>query len=657
MKSNSFKWLVVLAALTLSVVAIFLSSNQATIQETLSPRVLKSFSCPENMKEECERLEQFEKTYTQLPEQPEFKKKDLLYPAQALALGYARLGNIKKAEHYYQSSLGIQGPSGTTHTGKDMEANRFARILEQYIYNQEYDDVLYHLKKEKVHKSLCSSAVQLFTYQKKNDLVEEVLKSTECSPWNISRAAYHLDKNEVIELYSRFNKLYQSSLVDNLYPSSQKTNRIKLWRNESINLLRYVAAKSRDNDDNPYIPESMEKDSLAYAPLRKQAADILISFYSSQNDLKALDLYKKYNTYRSYDLVKNPTETSFLIFIEINNKNAQLYNLVELLEAISKNAQLAAQTEFKYIGDICSQKTFKQCIFERIQIAYESAPKRDKIMVRSDNIELSYLKANALMSNYDYLREFERKNTDKKSAKSLSKALYLIADNRDCANYFQNDMAIAQSSIPDIAQYKGKNLYPAVQCLFTNEQYKQYIFDPDTSGNKWFMKAIGAKIGGKMGTSQQQLFESVRLLDQGVNKEIQKELILAAARFINVKSLALNETQKEKLYSRVDDFIFSEENYDPALLNRIHNFYSGTKQKERAKNLVKKLPKFQEYIKENFKSGLLINSHLRGEYKKSIKEDNLLNRAQDMSHEMLNEIYDQNEFTPHHPHPAWITTI
>lgn len=171
----------------------------------LQPQKEHDTKCPKNSKI-CEKITDLEKLYQEIPNQTDFHPNNLVNAAQALAVGYARLGNIKKAEEYYDSSLGLAKPPGNSHTPKEWEAVRLGRILEQYILNGKIDETIRELKENGSNKYACSSVVQLLGYQQDIQSINRVLNETNCTTFQIHNVCSSLTETQISFLFSSLRK-------------------------------------------------------------------------------------------------------------------------------------------------------------------------------------------------------------------------------------------------------------------------------------------------------------------------------------------------------------------------------------------------------------------------------------------------------------------
>jgi len=484
--------------------------------------------CPSGKEKLCKQITNLEEIYSQLPAQPDFNQRTLFGPTYALALGYAHLGNTEKAEEYYKSSLNIS--SSTIE-------NRYNRtgILEQYMLQKQYGDAFTYLKKKDVHRSLCKSAIQVFSYQNRVDLIERFLKETTCSPSSLSNGAKHLNKDQIINLYIKVSDFY-----DHISGIKYKRD----LKREINYLLEMIAKKSLDNDINPSLPELIEKRALTNNP-DKTTIKKLISFYAAKNDIKALEIFTENkhkfknatNIIPFYDLQHNPTELSLIIYNKIEDPNRKFKALRQLLRYVSKTTKIAQKKEFEHISDMCLNMTFAQCIADHLP--------KEKIT------EKMGLEIDAYTSNYNHLHNFEANNktleiekykvltiytntngnyaagNDKKliSKPPLWGAHIWIAHKDDCDEYYREDIERIQNNVQDKGKYIGEKPYLAVQCLVTRNQHEDLVLKSNTNEYAWLTELIVRAYYNTFSQSYEQLLKETAYLKENTNKKISNAII------------------------------------------------------------------------------------------------------------------------------------
>ncbi|MGN7438608.1 MAG: hypothetical protein ACTHOO_08200 [Alcanivorax sp.] len=611
--------------------------------------------CPAEKKALCAKIKQLEELYHQLTETSGIQKKDLSGPAYALSLGYANIGNKDKAEEYLNRSDKADS--------SQRKYNRNA-IFEQYMLRGQNDEVISYLNTEGASLRLCRSAVQIYTAQNRVDLIVKLLNDTACTPKHLSKGAEHLDRDNIISLHEKLSLLYDDfdiierpSLLSTVFAGYGSRRRIL---KQEINKLLILIVQKSDKNDLPHpIFDLIEKTAINDPQGSKGLLKALIAFYAAQNDLKAMTLFtENKNTFSkandilpAYDLKKNPTELSFLIYNDIEDVNIRFNLLESLLNFVSKNSALAENNQFKHISELCLNMNFSQCIAAHIPAEKIT----EEVKLKIDAYLSNYAQLHAYETNHKALIERLEKpkplsvtkkpdGTYKVKDKDIQDPLWgihvLIAHKDDCSRYYREDLEKIQNNIQDLSKYTGENPYFAVQCLFTMGQYKELVYSSGNEEYAWLIPSLSSAFSNRSTKSYERILSDTTFLTKDIDQTIKKAIIYKLLQVVDDE--AINEKQREDTYNAIDAYLMTKTNYDPELLNITFTEYFLDRQNRRAFNLVYSIPAFQKYIEDNFKSDK-ISRVIRTGYKIPLSENKRQNEANTLSWEVINTVRKDSE--------------
>ncbi len=618
--------------------------------------------CPPEKEKLCSKINQLENVYFQLSEQQDSDKKKLSGPAYTLSLGYANIGNIDKAEEYLDQSY------KTYPSRKNFRYNRSA-IFAQYMLRGQNDEVISYLNTEGTSLPICKAAVQIYTAQKRVDLIIKLLNDTTCTPKSLSKGAEHLNRDDIIDIYEKLNLLHKDFNVANRFSSfisimAGNALRRNILKQEIDKLTISIVQKSHENDQPHPIFDLIEKKVLEDLNSSQTLIKELISYYAARNDMKALTLFQenKNKLQREkdilpvYNLKKHPTELSFLIYKDIEDLDYRFELLKSLLHSVSNSSELAQQKEFKHISDICSTMTFPQCISAHIP--------KEKIT------EKVRLEIDALLSNYEQLHAYEKdhktsvENFETPKILEISKTPIgsysakdrymldplwdihaLIAHKDDCSNYYREDLENLQNNIQDLSKYTGNTPYFAVLCHFTLGQYEALVYSSGKKEYAWLTDFLSSAFSNRSVKSPETVLGDAVFLTKDIDQKIKKSIIHKLLNVVDDENV--DEAQREETYNAIDTYLMAKTNYDPVLLNIVFTEYFLDHQNRRAFNLVYDIPDFQKYIEDNFKTDK-ISSVISTGYKIPLGKNKLINEANTLSWEVINTVKSNSEYRPHY---------
>lgn len=638
----------------------------------LQPQKEHDTKCQKNSKI-CEKLTDLEKLYQEIPNQTDFNPNILVNAAQALAVGYARLENIEKAEEYYDSSLGLEKPLGNSHTPKEWESVRLGRILEQYILNGKIDETIRELKENGSNKYACSSVVQLLGYQQNMESLNRVLKETNCTTFQIHNVCRSLTETQISFLFSSIRKTLESQ-----EQNTENKTQFDLETRECLHTIAYLKKnlgkpplleeltrimspsdpKNLDLLKERLIRIHLESNSKNYAEslfktiedqeIRKSAAKEILSNLAYQNDPTALE-YRK--LYPELDAGNNGnSEIQFILLIEsqIADQKDKLGELVYFLEKVKDGRQKAEKKPIKQLSERCQKHTYQDCIFEEIRKLYAALPIEQK--AKTKNL---YLKANAIVGNYKYLKEMEKAEPAESQKWHKMLAENVAKYNADCETYLGEIMTQALGTQGDISM-NNPYMNAISDCIISSGKFHK-IFSPDRSAPLTPLQTDVVRMLKNRFMEHPELgLECLDLIDTNLPNDLKNQILgtnLMAARNTQdgEDSQKMSEELKENTLAKITAYLADPNNFDPYVMNNFIETYMAL-DKERTDPPPFDLEKMKE------KSDSMIKK-----IRETHENDNLNKRPQTFSvkiekkaQDLIGEIMDTQPFVPMQSSSAYI---
>ncbi len=640
----------------------------------LQPQKKQGTECSKNSKL-CEKLTELEKLYQEIPKQSDFHPNNLVNAAHALAVGYAHLGNIEKAEEYYDSSLGVAKPQGNSHTPKDWESMRLGRILEQYILNGKIDETIQELKENGSNKHACSSVVQLLGYQQNMESLNRVLKETNCSTFQIGNVCRKLSETQIALMFSSIRKTLESQ--------EQNTENITQFDYEIRECLHTMAYIKKDMGKPPLLEEltrtispadpknldllkerliriHVETNSKNYAEslfktiedqqIRKSAAKTILSSLAYQNDPAALE-YR--HLYPELDAGNNGnTEIQFILLIDrqFANQKHKLGELVYFLEKVKDERQKAEKKPLKQLSERCQKLTYHERIFEEIRGIYAALPIEQKAETKN-----LYLKANAIVGNYKYLKEMQKaepaetQNWHKRVAENVAKY------NADCETYLGEIVTQALEGHGDMSM-NNPYMNAISDCIISSGKFRK-IFSPDRSAPLTPLQTDVVRMLKNRFIYHPELgLECLDLIETNLPNDLKNQILgtnLMAVRNTQdgEDSQKMSEEVKKHTLAKITAYLADPDNFDPYVMNNFIETYMAldiervdpppfdlATMEEKSDSMIKTIRETQE------------NNNLNK--RPQTFSDKIAKKTQDL----IGEIMDTQPFVPYQQNLVYIST-
>lgn len=323
------------------------------------------------------------------------------------------------------------------------------------------------------------------------------------------------------------------------------------------------------------------------------------------------------------DSILRSTEVMLLLLNEISDPEVRLHLLYRFLSHIILRDE-KDKTEFVHLIDKCKNQTYSQCVFSDIQSAYNSSKGLLGMFFENPKTEKVYLKANALMSKYDYLKSLNKTNT----INSLEVSMVIAQHNKNCAEYLGR--YIKDTITGKDISHKKKDV--AIECLVTSSAYKKYLKED----NSQIKSEIIEKLVKKLYFKPQLAFEYLQSATYNVPQDDAHKLI--------TRVLGVLKSSKENAPHLNPEFIldyiqsFLETGNDYKMMSQLYRVYIELGYTDKAKSMLERNIAFKE-MHHNVIEEREYKRKSR-DYVKAFSKKSLTDRVRWLS----SEIYDQTQF-------------
>lgn len=603
-------------------------------------------SCAPDYTDQCN-LPKLIKLYEILLEDPKKNKNAIKSASSGIALIYAKQGQFEKA---------LNVATDEKNMNKTIWGNAaLGRVVEQYIHQKRFDDIIPLLNKYNSDKYACTSAVQTLAYKKENERLKQVFQSTECNSKNLSHTCFYLSNDEINALFTILGKAQNS---DQNYQDEKD-----IFVNEVLNCAGTISRKRSEEEPLPsvllnFIDAKTSKISdkqiirLLDAYLYKKRFDLaekefnrllkktdgaygkMIMALAADNNIKALHYYKEFleqpfnykalkkqyserhfslrNMSQTFDdfveerkalpirygYQKN-SEVHFLLIDQLSNPREQVILYSELLSRVHRSPDGDEEPkEYTHLQEKCSNQTYKACIFSEIQTAYNTANKGImytfwSLFDKSRDLDLdtAFYIALAQTSQYELLNKYA---LNWKLRSPSPDILHYAARNPDCLIYFTGDIA---SSLKKIKPYKhNRRRLPELKCLISSGKYKEILNNPYYANDLDIINELAASASHLI--TAQNILELSEFFERGIEKFTGYNLIVRNLDIVRYERYKLKIDDRKVIFDRLSDFLRKEENYDVSRLSYVYDLYLQYNFEDEAKELLKKDAKLKAFIEE-----------------------------------------------------------
>lgn len=609
------------------------------------PAWAEETSCAPNYTDECN-LPKLTKYHEKLLEDP-IKNKDAIKNASSgIAVIYAKQGQFEKALSFATDNKNMN---------KTIWGNEaLGRVVEQYVHQEKFDDIVPLLQEYNSDKHACTSAVQTLAYKKENKQLKQIFEKTECNSRNISRVCFYLNNDEINAL---FKMLTQTQNSDQNYQDEKD-----LFVNEVLNCVGTVSRQRNEEESLPSLLlkiidtdtskisvrqrirlldaylykkrfELAEKEFNRLIKKTDGAYGMMTMALAADNNIKAIRYYKEFleqsfnykvlkkqyqsrlisikNIRQTFDEYveqhkgfpirygdQHNSEVHFLLIGYHPNPREQVILYGELLSRVHRSSYGNQEPkEYIHLQEICFNKTYKACIFNQIQVAYNKSnqgvvPSFWSLGKSHDvALDTAYYLALAQTSQYALLNKY---SLNWKLRSPSSEIFQAVARNPDCLEYFTGNFA---SSLKTIKPYKrNRRRLPELQCLISSGKYKEILEDPRYSSDPDIINELAASATGLI--TAQNILELSEFFEKGIEKYTGYQLFLRSIDIVRYERYKLNIDDRKMIFDRMRRFLLKEDNYDLSRLSNIYDLYLQYNFTDAAKHLLKTDKKLKTFIEE-----------------------------------------------------------
>ena len=590
----------------------------------------------------------------QLKYNSDFHEKFFAPHMGAIAMGYAKLSNIEKAEEFRKKSLEIWKKYNSL-----LYIN--SRILEQYIHLDQHDLVL-NILTEDSSDGACTSVAQLYTYNGDYKNLQRVLSQTNCKLGSINSICHHTSEKEFVTRYKKISSFSDEDTRKSLYNDAQKCmaiyTRQRIRNGESpsysdleksfgISLPTNISQRVKTRLVDIYIRH--ERFDAAAKQITKlqnfydavEAYSDLVSALAYKNDIRALQYNQDMRDYiwgklwllsfirgdyypdhkKLYSSLGNNStglETKFLVIRQIQNSKHRLAKLYDILLKSSNIGTV--EITHDVTKEVCSNNDFSKCVFNEIEKAYKQylwsididISKYSNRLIGSHEM---YMNANTIIGNFDVAKRIGKKHSLKLNEKIIN------GHSTSCYKLFN-----------------GLENTP-INCLYTSGLYLDALpRHKNRALNKWQLSIV-KRIPQRAISFHANALQDLKVASLDIPNDLRDEILKRSMGVATSVHKGISKERANKIMKALFEYYMEDGNYSFYPLKAIYTYY---------KDLENKIIPEQLETHSSFAQDLKSPPDPYGITKTVIRDD-IKSISNNMQYKLFQKVMKGQGFVPVHP--------